>query len=86
MNTSANTFAKQGQELADATVVQARAIGKRGINAVNDAAKQALETASDASDALLAFTRENPAKALLIAAASGALLLALAKALSPSRD
>jgi len=58
MNTSANTFAKQGQELADATVVQARAIGKRGINAVNDAAKQALETASDASDALLAFLFE----------------------------
>jgi ElaB/YqjD/DUF883 family membrane-anchored ribosome-binding protein len=65
---------------------QARTIGQQGIDAVSDAFSQARDAASDASDSIVAYTKKNPVKALAIAAASGALLYALTKALSPNRD
>ena len=49
------------------------------MDAVSDAASQA-------SDTIIAYTKKNPVQALMIAAVSGALLLALAKFLAPSRD
>jgi len=86
MNSSVNKLVKQGQDFADTATDQAQSIGTRGLSAMNDAAQQALETAADATDSLIAYTKKNPAKALLIAAASGALLLTLVKVLSPSRS
>lgn len=54
--------------------------------ALDKVADQAREYASQASDSVISFTRDNPIKALMIAAASGALLLTLIKALTPNRD
>jgi ElaB/YqjD/DUF883 family membrane-anchored ribosome-binding protein len=65
---------------------QAQSLGKQGIDAVSDIAQQVQDTASDISGSIVAYTRKNPATALAIAAASGALLLVLAKLLTPSRD
>jgi ElaB/YqjD/DUF883 family membrane-anchored ribosome-binding protein len=65
---------------------QAQALGKQGIDAVSDMAQQVRDTAADASGSIIAYTKKQPATALAIAAASGALLFALLKMLTPSRD
>lgn len=57
-----------------------------GFDALTGIANQARDAASNASDSVVAYTKKNPAMALAIAAASGALLYAAIKALSPSRD
>jgi ElaB/YqjD/DUF883 family membrane-anchored ribosome-binding protein len=88
-----NNLAKQGQALTDKATPflsrvagQAQAFGQQGVDAVSDYAQQARKTASQASDSIVTYTQENPVKALLIAAASGALLFTLIKAIAPSRD
>jgi len=65
---------------------QTQAIVRQGMQAVNGAAQQVRDTAMHASDSLVAFTKENPIKTILIAAASGALLLTLFNALARLRD
>ena len=67
-------------------VERAQSIGRQGVDAVSDAAQQARVVASDATDLIISYTKENPIKALMLAAASGALLLSLIKVLKPSRD
>jgi ElaB/YqjD/DUF883 family membrane-anchored ribosome-binding protein len=61
---------------------QAKAVAQQGVDAVNTVARQA----SDVSDSILSYTKENPMKALLLAVASGALLLSVVRALTPSRE
>ena len=61
------------------------AIGKMSSQG-SAAVQQVRDTASRATDSIIDYTRTNPAKALMIAAAAGALLLTLIKALTPSRD
>jgi ElaB/YqjD/DUF883 family membrane-anchored ribosome-binding protein len=92
-NTSVDGIVKQGQALADKAADkaanlrgQARTFGNQGIDAVSGALSQARDAASDASDSIVAYTQKNPVKALAIAAASGALLYAVTKALRPTRD
>jgi ElaB/YqjD/DUF883 family membrane-anchored ribosome-binding protein len=63
-----------------------RSVGRQGREAVGDAAQRTLDAASDASDSIVKYTRKNPIKALLIAAASGALLLSLLNVLKSTRD
>jgi ElaB/YqjD/DUF883 family membrane-anchored ribosome-binding protein len=58
---------------------RAQSMGTQSMDALSDAASQA-------SDTIITYARENPVKALMIAAASGALLLTLVKILNPSRD
>jgi hypothetical protein len=58
----------------------------QGIDSAKAAAQRVRDGAAQASDSLVTYTKENPAKAILIAAASGALLLTLFNALSRSRD
>jgi ElaB/YqjD/DUF883 family membrane-anchored ribosome-binding protein len=65
---------------------QAQALGKQGIDAVSDMAQQVRDTAADASESIIAYTKKQPATALAIAAASGALVFALVKMLTQSRD
>ena len=86
MTSSVNHFVKQGQDIAGQAADQAQDLGRRGVAAARDTAQQALDAASDVAESMIGYTKKNPAKALLIAAASGALLMALAKVLSPSRD
>jgi ElaB/YqjD/DUF883 family membrane-anchored ribosome-binding protein len=71
-------------------VETARSQAKSAIGKISDqgsaAVRQARDTATQAADSVIDYTRTNPVKALLVAAASGALLLAVIKALTPSRD
>jgi ElaB/YqjD/DUF883 family membrane-anchored ribosome-binding protein len=63
-----------------------QSMGKQGLDAITDAVGQARDVASDASDSLIAYTKENPITALAIAAASGALVYAAIRELIASRD
>jgi ElaB/YqjD/DUF883 family membrane-anchored ribosome-binding protein len=65
---------------------QAQGIFKQGMDIAGTAKRQVRDTAMQASDSLVAFTKENPLKTIVIAAASGALLLALFSTLARSRD
>ncbi len=67
-------------------VDQVQSMGKRGLDAITNAASQARAAASNTSDSIVGYTKKNPVKALAIAAGSGALLYAAIKALRPSRD
>jgi predicted Rossmann fold nucleotide-binding protein DprA/Smf involved in DNA uptake len=66
-------------------VSRAQSIGRQSIDAISEMASQAQNVASNASDSIVAYTKKNPVTALTIAAASGALLYAAIKALTPSR-
>jgi len=64
----------------------AQTLAQQGRDTIDAAVQQARDTASDVSGSLMTYTKDNPAKALLMAAAFGALLAALIKSLTPSRD
>jgi ElaB/YqjD/DUF883 family membrane-anchored ribosome-binding protein len=53
---------------------------------VTDATQKVRDSAGQATDSLITYTKENPVKAVLIAAAGGALLLTLINSLARSRD
>ena len=65
---------------------RAQAVAKEGRDMTDAAIQQARDTAADMSHDLIRYTKKNPGKALLMAAASGALLAAIIAALTPSRD
>jgi ElaB/YqjD/DUF883 family membrane-anchored ribosome-binding protein len=65
---------------------RAQAMGRQGVDAVTEFAGRARDTASSASQSVIDYTKENPVKALAIAAVSGALLVTVAKAIKSSRD
>lgn len=70
----------------DSVVGQAKESARQGLDTAKDVVQRTRNTVAESSEALITYTKENPAKALMIAAASGALLWTLLKALTPSRD
>jgi gas vesicle protein len=70
----------------DKVAGKARAVAEQGMEMTDIAIQQVRDTAADISDSLLKYTKRNPGKALLMAAAGGALLATLIMALTPSRD
>src|SRR5271169_4476101 len=99
-NSSTSKLPKNGQTIADKVdelrsdaapaltnaVSRAKSVGRQSIDAISDMASQARDAASNASDSIVSYTKKNPVTALAIAAASGALLYAAIKAVTPSRD
>jgi ElaB/YqjD/DUF883 family membrane-anchored ribosome-binding protein len=67
-------------------VDRVQSIGKQAVDAVTDAAERTRDVATDTAGSIVRYTKKNPMTALMIAAASGALLLSLIKVLRPSRD
>ena len=67
-------------------VGRAQSMGRQSVDNISDMASQARDVVSNASDSIVAYTKKSPVKALAIAAASGALLYAAIRALTPSRD
>jgi ElaB/YqjD/DUF883 family membrane-anchored ribosome-binding protein len=63
-----------------------QSIGKQGIDAVTEAAHRTRDVATDTAGSIIRYTKKNPTTALMIAAASGALLFGLIKVLRPSRE
>jgi ElaB/YqjD/DUF883 family membrane-anchored ribosome-binding protein len=67
-------------------VDRVQSIGKQAVDAVTDAAERTRDVATDTAGSIVRYTKKNPMTALMIAAASGALLLTLIKVLRPSRN
>lgn len=82
----ADGLGAQVADKADAAVSQAKSKVKEGIQSVKDAVQQGRGTVAQSSETVVSYTRDNPVKALLIAAVSGAVVWSLAKALASSRD
>ena len=80
----------RGSAIASDGVEAAREQAKSALGKMSDrggaAIQQVRDTTAQASDSIIEYTRANPVKALMMAAASGALLITVLKALSPSRD
>ncbi len=82
-------LAEQGAHLVDqATASAEKALGAthRGIEAVRESSKQWLSRAQHASDSTTDFIKQEPVKAVLIAAATGAALMGLIALLARQRD
>ena len=65
---------------------QAETVARRGVEAVRDTGVQVREKALKASDSTVSYIKDEPVKAMLIAAATGAALMALIGLLSRSRS
>jgi ElaB/YqjD/DUF883 family membrane-anchored ribosome-binding protein len=65
---------------------QAEAAARRGMEAVRDTSQQLRERATMAQDMTVAYVKDEPIKAMLIAAATGALLMGLISMMGRSRD
>ena len=63
-----------------------KTLAKQGRDTIDTAVRQVRDTTADMSGNLVTYMKDNPGKALLMAAASGALLVTLIKALTPPRD
>ena len=75
----------QAAPLLNRVSSQAEAAARRGIEAVRDTSQQLREKALRASDSAVGYVKDEPIKAMLIAAATGALLMGLVALLSRSR-
>lgn len=72
--------------MLDRATEQASALAHRGLDAVRNGSQQLREKAVHATDTTSTYIRNDPIKAVLIAAATGAALMALVSLLSRSRD
>jgi ElaB/YqjD/DUF883 family membrane-anchored ribosome-binding protein len=90
MDPSKSNAAKNDQDWVEISreniAGEAKSIGKRGMDALDDMTYQAGGAISNASDSIIAYTKENPVKALGMAAAVGVVAYALVNALRPARD
>ena len=65
---------------------RAGALAQQGINSVRDTAQQMREGALHATDSTISYIKEEPIKAMLIAAATGAGLMALLRLMTGSSN
>ena len=63
----------------------AESLARRGMDVVRDSSTQLRERAAKASDTTVGYIKDEPVKAMLIAAATGAALMALVGLMSRSR-
>jgi ElaB/YqjD/DUF883 family membrane-anchored ribosome-binding protein len=61
------------------------ALVQHGVDSVKNTSRQIRDGANNASDRTVAYIREEPVKSVLIAAATGAAVVALARVISQSR-
>lgn len=72
--------------LLDKVSNQAQMLVQQGREAFNDTSQRVREKAMQASELAVGYTRDEPVKAMLIAAAAGALLMGLITLMARSRD
>ena len=72
--------------MLDKVTDQAQKLMQQGREVLNDTTQRVREKAVQASDLAVGYTKDEPMKALLIAAATGALLMALVSMMARSRD
>jgi ElaB/YqjD/DUF883 family membrane-anchored ribosome-binding protein len=76
----------QAAPLLNKVSSQAEAAARRGMEAVRDTSQQLRERAMQAQDLTVSYVKDEPIKAMLIAAATGALLMGIVSMLGRSRD
>jgi ElaB/YqjD/DUF883 family membrane-anchored ribosome-binding protein len=77
---------KHVSPLLDRATEQASALAHRGVEAVRTGSQQLRNSALHATDTTAGYIKNYPIKAVLIAAATGAALMALVSLISRSRD
>ena len=76
----------QAAPLLNRVSSQAEAAARRGMDAVRDTSQQLRDRALRASDSTVGYIKDEPIKSMLIAAATGALLMGLISLMTRSRD
>ena len=83
---SVQDIRQQAAPLLNRATEQASALAQRGMDAVRDGSQQLRDKALRASDGTVNYIKDEPVKAMLIAAATGAALMAMAALVSRPRD
>ena len=76
----------QAAPIINRVSAKAEDAAKRGMEAVRDTTQQLREKAQLASDTTVAYVKDEPVKSMLIAAATGAVLMGLISLMGRSRD
>ena len=77
---------EQAAPLIDRLSTQAQDVARKSADAVRDTTAQLREKASRAQETTVGYIKDEPVKSMLIAAATGAALMALLSITSRSRD
>jgi ElaB/YqjD/DUF883 family membrane-anchored ribosome-binding protein len=77
---------RQAAPLVNSATEQAKALANRGVTALRDGTQSLRDGAVHAGDRATLYVKDEPLKAMLIAAATGAALMALIGLLTRSRD
>jgi len=77
---------KQATPVLERASEQVSAMAHRGLDSVRETTHQLRLKAEHASDSTVGYIRQEPVKAMLIAAATGAALMALVSLVARSRD
>ena len=83
---SVEDMRQQAAPLLNRTTQQVNALAQQGMDTVRDTSQQLREQAQRATESTVSYVKEEPVKAMLIAAATGAALMALVSLMSRSRD
>jgi ElaB/YqjD/DUF883 family membrane-anchored ribosome-binding protein len=78
-------IADQVAQSADHAIKASQRVASDALDSVRDGSRQLLDKAQNASDSTTRYIRDDPLKAMLIAAATGAALMALVSLVSHSR-
>ena len=76
----------QAAPLVNRVSAKAEDAAKRGLEVMRDSSQQLREKAQQASEQTVAYVKDEPVKSMLIAAATGALLMGLVSLMGRSRD
>lgn len=76
----------QAAPLINRVSAKAEDVAKRGMEAVRDGSQQLREKALRATDSTVAYVKDEPVKSMLIAAATGAVLMGLVSLMGRSRN
>jgi ElaB/YqjD/DUF883 family membrane-anchored ribosome-binding protein len=81
-----NNLNEQAAPMLRSATEQASAMAHRGVDAVRDSSLQMRDTAQRLSDETVSYIKGEPVKSMLIAAATGAALMAMVSLMSASRS
>lgn len=85
MRDTVDSLHSQAEPLIGALADQAETAARSGADFVRETSAQVLERANQATDATVGYIRQEPVKAMLMAAATGAGLTALLSLMSRAR-
>ncbi len=86
LSDTVNNASNRVSPLINRATEQASAMAQRGVDAVRQTSQQLRDKASQATDVTASYIRNDPIKSVLIAAATGAALMALVSLVSRSRS